>query len=102
MTQFSEQVFLVIKNIPRGKVCTYAGVAKALGKPRAVRAIGNILKKNKQLIIVPCHRVIKSNGEAGGYVKGNKSKKQLLKKEGIIIKNNKIDLNNYFIELNKI
>jgi len=63
---------------------SYKAVAKAAGSPRAWRAVGNILNKNRDLKI-PCHRVIRSNGKIGGHNKGIKRKIYLLKKEGAII-----------------
>ena len=81
---FQERTFEVVSRIPKGKVLSYQAVAKLAGKPRAFRAVGNILNKNRSLQ-VPCHRVIRSNGQVGGYNKGIKKKIALLKKEGIII-----------------
>ena len=89
MISFQNRVFEVVKKIPKGKVSTYQKVAKLAEKPRAWRAVGNILNKNRDKKI-PCHRVIKSNGKIGGYKDGTKKKIALLKKEDIIIKNAKI------------
>ena len=71
--------------IPRGKVKTYAQIAKAIGKPKAFRAVANAVSKNPYAPKIPCHRVIRSDGKLGGYsAKGGlKAKKSLLKKEGI-------------------
>ena len=71
--------------IPRGKVKTYAQIAKALGKPKAFRAVANAVSKNPYAPKIPCHRVIRSDGKLGWYsAKGGlKAKKSLLKKEGI-------------------
>ena len=85
---FKEEVYKVIKKIPKGKVLGYKKVAELAGKPRAFRAVGNILNKNRDPKI-PCHRVIKSDGRIGGYRTGQKRKIALLKKEGIKIKNKK-------------
>lgn len=85
MNIFQKRVYEVVKKIPKGKVLTYKIVAKLAGRPRDWRAVGNILNKNKDPKI-PCHRVIKSNGEIGGYKGGTKKKIYLLKREGIIIK----------------
>lgn len=68
----------------------YKQVAKLAGHPKAYRAVGNILNRNPDLKIIPCHRVIRSGGGIGGYKYGIKRKIALLKKEGIIIKNGKI------------
>ena len=90
MTNFSEKVFLVVKKIPRGKVLTYAEVAHLAGKPKAARAVGNILNKNLQLITIPCHRVVRGDGRVGGYIKGEKEKTKILEKEGIRIRRGRI------------
>ena len=90
---FTEKVYNLCRKIPKGKVSTYKILSKKL-KSKAYRAVGNALNKNKSKQ-VPCHRVIKSSGEIGGFNKGTKNKIKLLKKEGIIIKNNKINLNKY-------
>lgn len=79
---FRQKVFEVVKKIPKGEVLTYKIVAKRAGRPRAWRAVGNILNKNKDPQ-VPCHRVIRSDGTPGGYNKGAEKKKTLLKKEGV-------------------
>lgn len=78
---FREKVYEVVKKIPRGKVLTYKEVAKRAGKPKAYRAVGNILNKNTDPK-VPCHRVIRSDGEVGGYNRGRNLKIKLLKREG--------------------
>lgn len=80
MTEFSKRVYSIVAKIPRGKTMTYKEVALLSGRPRAWRAVGNILNKNTNSK-VPCHRVIKSGGEAGGYRLGRKRKIALLKKE---------------------
>ena len=83
------RVYKVVRKITKGKFLTYKNVAGLTGFPKAWRAVGNILNKNQDPKI-PCHRVIKSNGEIGGYKGGMKKKIYLLKKEGIIIKDGKI------------
>ena len=83
---FKEKVYEIVKKIPKGEVLSYKQVAKLASSPRAWRAVGNILNKNKNPRI-PCHRVIKSDGKVGGYRYGTKRKIALLKKEGVIIKN---------------
>mgnify|MGYP001565224401 CR=1 FL=1 len=93
MTEFEKKVFRAVKKISRGQVATYKQIAKQAGRPKAARAVGSALKKNPKLIVVPCHRVIKSNGEIGGYVLGVKKKISLLKKEDVKIINGKIITN---------
>ena len=83
-TQFQLKVWAYLKKIPKGKLKTYAQVAKAIGKPKAVRAVANAIGKNPFPPKIPCHRVIRSDGKLGGYsAKGGiKTKKKLLKNEG--------------------
>lgn len=80
---FRTRVLKIVSGITRGQVMTYKQVAHLAGRPRAYRAVGNILSKNHDLR-VPCHRVIRSNGSPGGYNKGTADKIKLLKKEGAI------------------
>ena len=84
-TPFQLKVWSYLKKIPRGSVKTYSQVAKAIGKPLAVRAVANAIGKNPLPPKIPCHRVIRSDGSLGGYSGkgGIKTKKVLLKKEGI-------------------
>jgi methylated-DNA-[protein]-cysteine S-methyltransferase len=90
MISFQEKVYKVVSRIPKGKVMTYKAVAKAAGSPRAFRAVGSALNKNPNPLIVPCHRVIKSNGEIGGYRGGKNKKISLLKREGVKIRSGKV------------
>jgi O-6-methylguanine DNA methyltransferase len=85
-----EQVYELLKMIPEGRITTYKALAKAIGKPKASRIIGNILKNNPNPVIVPCHRVVRSDGKIGGYAYGKKVKKILLEIEGINIDNDTI------------
>ena len=80
--------------VPKGKVTTYSELAKAVGLKNGQRAIGRIMNKNPFPVIVPCHRVILSNGKIGGYAWGENVKTNMLSKEGIKIKNGKILDNN--------
>ncbi len=81
MRSFTKKVLMVVKRIPRGKVLTYKEVARRAGKPRAYRAVGNIMNKNRNPK-VPCHRVIRSDGSLGGYNRGVREKRKLLLNEG--------------------
>jgi len=83
----NRDVYDLLTKIPPGKVATYGDLAKALGYPNSSRAVGRILAKNPNPIVVPCHRVVKSNGHIGGYAYGEKRKKDLLEKEGIQLEN---------------
>jgi len=90
MTCFEEKVWRACAKIPRGEVSTYKLIAKAIGKPKSARAVGNALNKNKNLKKVPCYRVVKSDGSVGGYARGQKKKIKMLIADGIKIKNKKI------------
>ena len=89
LTEFQKRVYAVVKKIPRGQVLTYQEVAVKLGNQGLARAIGNALNKNKNPMI-PCHRVIRSDGGIGGYNRGSLEKIKILKKEGVKISKNKI------------
>ena len=80
---FKEKVLQIVRRIPKGEVLTYKAVSKLAGKPKAYRAVGNILNGNYDAKI-PCHRVIRSDGKLGGYNRGLRKKIAILKKEGII------------------
>lgn len=80
---FSEKVLAAVKKIPKGRTLTYKKVAELAGRAKACRAVGNILNKNYDPKI-PCHRVIRSDGKAGGYNRGEKTKRKILKKEKAI------------------
>ncbi|OGN00445.1 MAG: 6-O-methylguanine DNA methyltransferase [Candidatus Yanofskybacteria bacterium RIFCSPHIGHO2_02_FULL_41_29] len=83
MTEFQHKIHDIVIKIPKGSVVTYKEVAQLAGRPKAYRAVGNILNKNYNPVI-PCHRVIRSNGEIGGYNKGSDLKRKKLLTEGII------------------
>lgn len=83
-TNFQKRVYQIVSKIPKGKVMSYKEVAELSGYPRAWRAVGNILNKNRDPKI-PCHRVIRSDGGIGGFAKGKEEKIKLLKKEGAIL-----------------
>ena len=83
MKSFKEKVFEVVRKIPKGKTLTYKEVARKAGSEKAFRAVGNILNTNYDPNI-PCHRVVRSDGKTGGYNRGERLKKEILKKEGAI------------------
>ena len=68
MTPFAKKVYRAVLDIPLGEVRTYKWVARRVGKPKAVRAVGLTLKNNPHPLIIPCHRVIKKNGDLGGFM----------------------------------
>lgn len=77
-TPFQRKVFKTVSTIPFGQRRSYQWVAKRIGHPRAARAVGLALKKNRDLFVVPCHRVVRADGALGGYVLGGEIKKMLL------------------------
>ena len=79
---FKERLYKTVKSIPPGETLSYKEAARRSGKARAWRSVGQILSKNKNYKDIPCHRVIRSDGTAGGYNKGTEEKIKLLKKEG--------------------
>ncbi|MDD2284102.1 MAG: MGMT family protein [Paludibacter sp.] len=83
-TPFQQSVWKVLREIPEGETRTYAQVAAAIGNPKAVRAVGTAAGANPIACLIPCHRVIHSDGGLGGYRWGTELKKQMLKTEGAI------------------
>ena len=82
-------IYKLLIKIPAGKVSTY-GDLEALGNPSASREIGRLLGKNPNPIVVPCHRVVMSDGKLGGYSYGSTRKRELLEKEGISFTDKKV------------
>ena len=78
MTSFTKKVYKAVLSIPLGEVRSYQWVARSIGSPKAVRAVGQVLKRNPYPLIIPCHRVIASDGSLGGYSRGLAAKKALL------------------------
>jgi len=93
MKKISDKLLAYLKNVPKGKVTTYQQLAERFGTHP--RAVGSILKSNPTPIVVPCHRVVCSDGGIGGYKLGVQKKIALLKKEGVKIKERKIALEIY-------
>ena len=85
-TNFQRTVWKEISKIPFGETRTYKDLAIAIGKPNSSRAVANACAKNPYPVIIPCHRVIRSDGKLGGYsgVGGVKKKKELLKLENVM------------------
>jgi AraC family transcriptional regulator of adaptative response/methylated-DNA-[protein]-cysteine methyltransferase len=84
-TAFQEAVWRELRKIPLGETRSYADIARAVGDPNATRAVGTANGKNPVAVLVPCHRVIRSDGTLGGYAGGLDRKKKLLAAEGASI-----------------
>ena len=80
-TAFQARVWRALQKIPLGKTASYTEIAAALGQPKAVRAVAQACAANKLALIVPCHRVIRSDGDLGGYRWGVERKRALLARE---------------------
>ena len=83
-------VYKKLLQVPKGQITTYGELAKAVGLKNGQRAIGRIMNKNPYPALVPCHRVVNSDGKVGGYAYGINVKTNMLEKEGIEIQNGKI------------
>ena len=86
----SIKVYRKLLQVPKGRVTTYGELANAVGLKNGQRVIGMIMKKNPFPVIVPCHRVVKSDGKIGGYAYGEMVKSRMLSNEGIKIIDGKI------------
>ncbi len=86
---FQKKVLLEVMKIPYGEVKTYKQISEAINS-KAYRAVGTAIGKNPMPLIIPCHRVVRSDFKVGGFYGGTKMKKEILKNEGIKIKNDKI------------
>jgi methylated-DNA-[protein]-cysteine S-methyltransferase len=84
-TELEMKVWEAISKIPRGHVRTYSQLAFDIGKPKAVRAVASACGRNKKLVTIPCHRVVRKDGSLGGYSGpgGLDAKKKLLIQEGV-------------------
>ena len=82
-TPFQRQVWRRLRRVRPGEAISYARLAAAIGRPKAVRAVGSANRSNPVSLVVPCHRVIRSDGSLGGYGGGVKRKKWLLDHEGV-------------------
>ena len=91
-TEFEKAVLMATLEIPKGKVSTYKRIAKRIGRPNAYRAVGNALHKNPLAPIIPCHRVIRSDGSIVGDERSVRERKQRLLEEGIPVSGNKVRL----------
>jgi methylated-DNA-[protein]-cysteine S-methyltransferase len=82
-SDLEHEVLGTLNRIPRGQVRTYAWVARQVGRPRAVRAVANVIARNAVPFVVPCHRVVPSAGGIGNYAFGSEMKRALLEREGV-------------------
>lgn len=87
---FNKAAWDATKKIPKGKVATYAVIARMIKRPKSARAVGNALNANPFAPVVPCHRVVRSDGSLGGFASGPKKKLALLTREGVKIVNGKV------------
>jgi O-6-methylguanine DNA methyltransferase len=99
MTSFQEEVFLAVASVPLGRVASYGKIAELAGRPRAYRAVGNILHKNPCPVDIPCHRVVHADGAlADAFAFGGVGvQRTLLIDEGVGVRNNKVDMEKYGI-----
>jgi methylated-DNA-[protein]-cysteine S-methyltransferase len=86
VTEFERAVLLKAREIPRGEVRTYGWIAAQIGHPHAVRAVGSALRKNPVPVLIPCHRVVRSDGRIGEYaLGGSENKRAILAAEGVTV-----------------
>ncbi|MDH4144398.1 MAG: methylated-DNA--[protein]-cysteine S-methyltransferase [Acidimicrobiia bacterium] len=85
VTGFQREVLEAVREIPAGEVRAYAEVAELVGRPRAVRAVGTALARNPVPLLVPCHRVVRTDGSVGQYALGPAAKVALLRVEGVAV-----------------
>jgi deoxyribonuclease V len=88
--KFVDYFYSLVKQIPKGRVSTYGELARALGDIRASRAVGRMLNENPYAPVVPCHRVVMSDGSSGGFGGGIEKKIRLLDKEGVKVRDDNI------------
>ena len=88
--KIEERVYKKLLQVPKGHIVTYGDLSKAGNLQNGQRLIGRIMRNNPFPVIIPCHRVVKSNGDIGGFAFGTNIKKNLLLNEGILTNKNKI------------
>ena len=89
--RIEERIYKKLLQVPYGKITTYGELSRSIGLKNGQRVVGQIMKKNPFPVIIPWHRVVKSNGDIGGYAFGINVKKTMLSKEGICIKKDRIE-----------
>ncbi len=102
MSNFDQAVYEYLKTVPRGKVVTYGMIARAIGRPKASRLVGNALHRNPTPVVVPCHRVVNREGRlAPAFAFGGLDMQaQLLRAEGVEAESGYVDLSKYLWEGN--
>jgi methylated-DNA-[protein]-cysteine S-methyltransferase len=90
INNLDSRVYKNLMRVPRGKVTTYKSLAESVGMKNGQRAIGKIMNRNPNPIVVPCHRVVRSDRSVGGYAYGTEKKIKLLLKEGVSISGDKV------------
>ncbi len=88
---FNQRVWALTARVPKGKITTYADIARAMGS-KAYRAVGNALNRNPYAPQVPCHRVVGSDGSLTGFAGGVQTKRQMLASEGVRFTRDKVDV----------
>ena len=96
-TQFERDVLIATFRIPRGKVAIYKGIAERVGRPKAYRAVANALHKNPLWPVVPCHRVVCSDGSFGGPKGAAAERRKSVNEEGVPIENGKVRISKEFV-----
>ena len=86
ITPFTRAVLDATADVPFGRLSTYRQVAEQIGQPKATRAVGNALGRNPIPIVVPCHRIVRSDSSLGGYTGGIQIKEHLLSLEGVLLR----------------
>ncbi|MES1256698.1 MAG: methylated-DNA--[protein]-cysteine S-methyltransferase, partial [Acidobacteriota bacterium] len=82
-TAFQQRVWQALRHIPVGATASYAEIAARIGTPRAVRAVANACGANPLAVVIPCHRVVRTDGSLSGYRWGVERKRELLAREGV-------------------
>ncbi|NWG10572.1 MGMT family protein [Candidatus Bathyarchaeota archaeon] len=96
-TSFERDVLVATFKIPKGKVTTYGRIAEKVGKPKSYRAVANALHKNPLSPVVPCHRVVNSDGSFGGPKKGAEWRRNMVIKEGVPVENDKVKISSQIL-----
>ncbi len=94
---FSQAVYEYLKTVPQGKVVTYGMIARAIGRPRAARQVGNALHHNPTPVVIPCHRVVHRDGRLAPAFAfgGERVQERLLRAEGVEVENGHVDMSKF-------